>query len=322
MRALSILGGLIGAALAASSAMGQVVNGPVTLIVPYPPGGAGTDNAARIVADKLKDQLGQPVIVENRPGAGTVIATDFVKRAAPDGRTLLLTTATFVVSPAVVNTPYDPVKDFTPISLFATPVVVIFANAKVPAKNIREMVALAKQQPGKLTYGSSGDGTSNHLGFELVKAKTGIDLLHVPYNGLAPSTRAVVAGEVDFGIDAIGSLKQHEDAGSIRILAVTNPKRSPTLPNLPAVAEDIPGYATAPWTGILGPAGMKPETVTGLSNAMQAVMKDPGVVERFTKVNWDVNNIGHKEFAEIVKADAAAWAEMAKLAKIEKKPVQ
>jgi tripartite-type tricarboxylate transporter receptor subunit TctC len=320
MKTLSVLGGLFAAAFAATSALAQIVSGPITLVVPYPPGGAGTDNAARIVAEKLKDLVGQPVVVENRPGAGTVIATDYVRRAAPDGRTLLLTTATFVVSSAIVNTPYDPVKDFTPISLFATPVVVIFANAKVPATNMKEMIALAKTQPGKLTYGSSGEGTSNHLGFELVKAKTGIDLLHVPYSGLAPSTRAVVAGEVNFGIDAVGSLKQHEQAGSIRILAVTNPKRSPTLPNLPAVAEDIPGYATAPWTGILGPAGMKPETVAGLSNAMNAVMKDPTVVERFTKVNWDVNNIGYKEFAEIVKTDAAAWAEMARLAKIEKKP--
>ena len=228
------------------------------MIVPYPPGGSA-DILARAIGAKVGEGLGQPVVIDNRPGAGTIIGTEATAKSAPDGYTFMLgTVSSHAINPALnPKLPFDPVKDFTPLSLVASIPFAMIVHPSVPAKSVQEFVALAKSKPGQLNYSSAGNGTSNHLAGELLKSMAGIDLVHVPYKGSAPALNDLIAGQVSLMFDLVLTAAPHIKSGAARGLAVTGAQRSAVLPDLPTVAESgLPGYEVSAWFGIFAPAGV------------------------------------------------------------------
>ena len=230
---------------------------PIRLMVPFPPGGS-TDIVARIVAQKLSERLGQPIVIENRGGAGGTLGTAVAAKAAPDGYTLAVaSTSTHVVAPGVyAKLDYDPVKDFAPVALMAVSPYLLVVNPSVPAKTLQELLALAKKQPGKLNYASAGIGSTTQLAMEMLKAASGTYMLHIPYNGNGPAGTAVMGGQVDALFGSLPALLPHAKSGRVRALAVGTPRRSPSLPDIPTVAElGYPGFDASLWLAIMAPAG-------------------------------------------------------------------
>jgi tripartite-type tricarboxylate transporter receptor subunit TctC len=249
---------------------------PVRIVVPYPPGGS-TDVLARIVGQKLSENWGVPVLIDNKPGADTQIGNSFVAAAAPDGYTLLMITTVFAISKGLYpSLPYDPARDFTPISPIASSPFYIVVGSTVPAADLRELVALAKQKPGSLNYSSSS--SANYLAGELMKKAAGIDVLNVRYKGSGPGVTAVASGEVTYTLDTLLTAKPLMDAGKVRALAVTGDKRAPQMPNLPTFAEaGVPGFDMVAWFGLGGPKGMSPDVVATINTAVQNALKSPEV---------------------------------------------
>ena len=257
-------------------------NKPVKLIVGFAPGGS-TDIVARLVAQKLGERLGQTVIVENRAGAGGTIGADVAAKAPPDGYTLTLgTTSTHAIAPgAYSKLPYNPVTDFTQISLVAITPYLLVVNPQVPARNLDEFIALAKRQPGKMNYASAGNGTATHLAMEMLKDAAKIDLVHIPYKGNAPADVAILGGEVQAVFGSMPALLQNTKANKVRPLAVGTATRSPALPEVPTVAEQgYPGFEAALWLGIMGPANMPSRVVDRLHKRDRCDRRDPGVQGR------------------------------------------
>ena len=270
------IGAGAGVLMSSSSARAQsdYPNRPVKLIVGFAPGGS-TDIVARIVAQKLSQQLGQTVIVENRAGAGGTIGADATAKSPPDGYTLTLgTTSTHAIAAgAYSKLPYNPVADFTPISLVAITPYLLVVNPQVPARNLNEFVALAKSQPGKLNYASAGNGTATHLAMEMLKDAAKVDLVHIPYKGNAPADTAILAGEVQAVFGSMPALLQNAKANKVRPLAVGTAVRSPALPDVPTVAElGYPGFEAALWLGIMGPANMPKPVVDRLHKEITAIV--------------------------------------------------
>ena len=235
---------------------------PIRLVCPFPPGGA-VDIASRAVAHELTQILGQPVTVDNRPGAGGNIGADIAAKSAPDGYTLLMTTSGIMaINPALYSKlPFDTIKDFAPVSMVVLLNNVLVVNPSLPVKSVKELIALAKARPGKLTYASSGNGTSIHLSAELFKSMTGVDMLHIPYKGSAPAITDLLGGQVDMMFDNIPSSLPQIKAGKLRALAVTGAKRSPLMPDVPTIAEaGVPGYDSYVWFGIVGPPARRPQS--------------------------------------------------------------
>ena len=260
-----------------SAAQAPYPNKPIRLVVGFAPGGS-TDIVARIVAQRLSERLGQPVVVDNRAGAGGTIGADSVAKAAPDGYTLTLgTTSTHAIAAgAYSKLPYDPVADFTQLSLVAITPYLLVVNPQVKANNLAEFVALAKGQPGKLNYASAGNGTATHLAMEMLKDAAGVDLLHVPYKGNAPADLAIVGGEVQAVFGSMPALLQNTKAGKVRPLAVGTLARSPALPQVPTVAESgYAGFEAALWLGIMGPANMPVAVVERLHRELVAIVAMP-----------------------------------------------
>lgn len=275
----TLLAGAIGLALAPgeSLAQGAYPNKPIRLIIGFAPGGS-TDIVGRIVAQRLGERLGQNVIVENKAGAGGTIGADQAAKAAPDGYTLTLgTTSTHAIAAgAYSKLPYDPVADFTQISLVAVTPYLLVVNPQVKANTLAEFVALSKSQPGKLNYASAGNGTATHLAMEMLKDAAGIDLLHVPYKGNAPADLAIVGGEVQAVFGSMPALLQNTKANKVRPLAVGTAMRSPALPDVPTVAElGYPGFEAALWLGVMGPANMPRPIVERLHKEIAAVVATP-----------------------------------------------
>jgi tripartite-type tricarboxylate transporter receptor subunit TctC len=313
VRGLGLAAALLAAALATSAARAQTYpTHPIKFVVPYPAGGAA-DILARVVGQKLADRLGQPVVIDNRPGAGTAIGTDLVAKAPPDGYTILMgTVSSHAINPALnTNVGYDPVKDFAPISLVASLPFILDVHPSVPATSVAELIALAKAQPGKLNFASAGNGTSNHLAGELIKQMAGVDIVHVPYRGSAPALSDVIAGQVTMMFDlTITSLPQIE-AKQVRALAITTPKRSQLAPDLPTVAESgLPGYAVDAWFGVFAPAGTPKPVVDRLNAETVAAMKLPDVRERLASQGAEPLTSTPGEFADYVKTEAAKWAKL------------
>ncbi len=263
---------------------------PLTLVVPYPPGGA-TDTVARIVAKGLAQRLGQNVIVDNKAGAGTAIGAGLVAQAAADGYTLLISSnTTFTVNPALKSKlPYDAQKSFESIGLIGSSPLVLLANPAVPAQSVKELVALAKSQAGKLSYGSFGGGTTSHLAGEMFKLEAGVDILHVPYKGSAPAMTDLIGGQValtfDTNVAALPMLK----AGKVKALAVTSAKRSPSLPQVPTVAESgYPGFEMVPWITIVAPRGLPPAVAQALGKALGDTVADAATRADLEKAGVDV----------------------------------
>ncbi|MBA4791019.1 MAG: tripartite tricarboxylate transporter substrate binding protein [Rhizobiales bacterium] len=291
---------------------------PITFVVGFAAGGA-LDSMARILAEKVSEELKVPVVVENKPGAGTMIATNAIAHAAPDGYSFLVAASGHTINPAVQkDIRYDPIKDFTPVTLVASLLHILVVKNDLPAENVAQLIALAKAKPGEITYASVGAGTSTHLEAELFAAMAGVKLTHIPYKGSAPALIDLTAGRVDMMFDAVASSLPLVRAGKIRALGVVSAERSPLVPDVPTIAESgLPGYEAMPWFGILGPAGLDPEIARKLNAAIQKVIAEPSFKERYAKIGGDVIGYGPEKFAAFIKADLQKWADIAKRANIQ-----
>ncbi|MEO8387132.1 MAG: tripartite tricarboxylate transporter substrate binding protein [Polaromonas sp.] len=281
---------------------------PIRMIVPFPAGGA-TDILARALSQKLGEKIGQTVVVENRPGAGGTIGADAASKAPPDGYTLLLaTSSTHSIGPAInPRIPYNAETDFTPIAYVASsPNVVLVPNSS-PAKTMREFVDHARKNPGRLNYASSGNGTIIHLTSEYFKAQSGTFILHIPYRGTALAMPDLISGKIDVLFDSFVTGMPHVKDGKLRALAVTSLKRTALAPDLPAVAETLPGFESVTWFGVYGPKGMPPELVAKANQALNAALADPDVKDRFARLGAEPTGGTPPAFAAMVKADTAKW---------------
>lgn len=285
---------------------------PIRLLVPFTPGG-GTDILARIIAQKMSEGLGQQVIVDNRPGGNTVIATEAVVRSPPDGYTLILQTNNLSANPTLYGSKltFDTIKDLAPVSLVAGNPHVLVVNSAVPAKNLQEYIALAKAKPGTVSFASAGSGTVNHLCGELLKTLAGIDILHVPYKGSGSVMPDLLSGQVSSLFAAMPNVRGHIQEGRLRALAVTTPKRFRGLPDVPTVAEQgYPGYDFSSWFGVLAPAGTPPAIISRLHAEIVKALKDPGVQDKLE--NYVIFGSTPDEFAAFIKADIEKTAKIIK----------
>lgn len=285
---------------------------PVRVIVPFPPAGA-VDILARVVGQKLGDKWKQSVVVENRPGGGTVLGSDLVAKSAPDGYTLLLAVTAHAVNATLVDKlPFDPVKDFAPITLAATAPNILIVHPSVPANSVAELIAYARANPGKLNFGSPGSGTAMHLSGEMFKAAAGINVVHVPYKGTQPVLNALLAGEVSYTFDAGVSLA-HVKAGKLRAFAVTSARRAAIAPELPTLAEaGLPGFEAQSWYGFLAPAGTPVAVVELLSRDINEALRDPEVRSRIATAALEPVGTTPAEFEQYLKADIVRWGRVVK----------
>lgn len=286
---------------------------PVTLIVPQAAGGAN-DAIARVVAQKLTEQTGQSFIVENRPGAGGNVGTAAAAKARPDGYTLMLTAdSAMVINPSLYkNTGFDPLKDFEPVGPVATAGYVLVANSNFPAKNVSELVALAKQQPGKINIGSAGNGTLNHLIGEMLSRQTGIELVHVPYKGAAAAVTDLIGGQVQVSVQSLPSSIAHIRAGKIKVLGVVNLKRVPALPDAPTIGETVTGFGATPWYGVFAPAGTPKAVVQQLNAEINKALDSKDVQEKLAGVGTEPYQGSPEKLAAIVREDLPRWARIVK----------
>jgi tripartite-type tricarboxylate transporter receptor subunit TctC len=288
--------------VAAGAAHAQAYpNRPIRMLVPFTPGG-GTDILARIVSGKMSESLGQQIVVENRPGANTIVATEAMVRSAPDGYTVLMQTNNFASNATLYagKLSYDTRKDVAPVSLVAGNPHVLVVNPKVPAKDLKEFIALAKSKPGHLTFASAGSGTVNHLSGELLKMLSGIDLLHVPYKGSGSVMPDLLGGQVQSLFAAMPTVTGHIREGKLRAIAVTTPKRFRGLPDVPTIAElGYPGYDFSSWFGILAPAGTPKAAVERLHAEVVKALKDPGVQDRLR--DYEIFGSSPEEFSAFIR---------------------
>lgn len=300
----------------ASSALAQAwPSKPIRLVVSQPPGGT-MDIVSRQVAEKLGEALGQPVVVENKPGANGIIAAQSVARAPADGYTLIMGTgATHTINPYLYpKVGYDPVKDFTPIANLVSAPNVISVNARVPATSLKELIAAAKARPGQLNYASPGVGATGQLTMELLKSTAGISITHIPYPGIAASVQDTIAGRTEIVALPPTALLAHFKSQTLRPLAVTSPRRSALLPDVPTVAESgFTGFEGVAWFGILAQANVPPEVVKRLQQGLQQVMAAPALRERFAAQGLEVTYAEGAAFAEYLRQDAARWQHVIKV---------
>jgi len=288
-------------------------NRPVRMVVPLSAGGFA-DVPARIIAPRLSEALGQSVFVENKPGAGATIGTDFVAKAKPDGYTLLFTGTPHVISPALYkNLPYDPLKDFASVMLVAAGPYVLVVNPQLPVKSVQELIALAKTQPGKIDYASSGNGSAQHLVSAMFASMAGIDLSHVPYKGSGPAMQDLISGQVKVSFAGIPNVMPSLRSGKLRALAVSTPKRSPDLPDVPTVAEaGVPGYDATLWLALLAPAGTPGEIVQKLYTEATRMLRESEVQKAIAATGVEVNIIGPQELSAFLQAEADKWGKVAR----------
>jgi len=284
---------------------------PLRLILPFPPGG-GTDILGRLIAERLSASLGQPVVVENRGGAGGNVGAEAAAHSAPDGYTIVLVAPSLAISKTLYSKlNYDPVKDFAPISLVATVPNVMITNPAVEAKNLQEFIELARSRPGAMNYGSGGAGTSNHLAGELFNIVTGTKLVHVPYKGVNLAMQGVLAGEIQLVFIGIPAALPHIKAGKLRALALVAPQRSPALPEVPTVAEaGLKDFEVTTWYGILAPAGTPRPIVSRLNAELVKIMHTPDVKERLAGMATDPLTSTPEEFAAYLKQEIAKWGDV------------
>jgi len=290
---------------------------PIRLIVPQSAGGS-TDLIARIVAQKMSDALGQTVVVDNRPGAGSLNGTELVAMAAPDGHTLLTVAASFTINPALhKKLPFDPVRDFSPVSQLATLPHILIVHPSVPVKSVKELIALAKSKPGELNYASSGIATSTHMAAELFLYMTGTRMVHVPYKGGAPSIIAMLAGQCQVNFAAISTAIPHVRSGKMRALAVTSDKRSAGAPEFPTVAEaGVPGYSHSSWVGMLAPAKTPQPIIARLHSEAVKAAQSAEVKTVLLRDGLEATGTTPGEYAAIIKTEVAKWLKVATAAGI------
>lgn len=286
---------------------------PVRLVTPFPPGG-GTDILARALAPRMSESLGGSVIVENRAGAGGLVGIEAVARAAPDGYTLLLVSGSLTIIPSLFpNVRYDPVKDFTPVTLATRQPYIAVVHPSLPAKNIRELIALARARPGQVTYASAGSGGAGHLGMELLKTMVKVNIVHIPYKGSGPALIDVLGGHVSLMFASAPSAMPHIKTGRLRALAMTGSQQSAAVPGVPTIAESgLPGFETYGWYGVLAPAGTAPPVIARVHGAIIKAMAAPEVMERIVADGSEAVAGTPEQFADYIKRDIPKWAKVIK----------
>jgi tripartite-type tricarboxylate transporter receptor subunit TctC len=316
-RMLTVAAGLLSLTPAPSVAQNWPQSQTIRMIVPFPAGG-GTDVVARIVAKYLSVRLQQTIIVENRGGANGQIGLQTLKQSAPDGYTIAMTSDTpMTVNPWIYkNIPYDPMRDFIPVISTIRLPSMLAVHPSVPVHNVAELIALAKAKPGTISYASAGVGNFSHLEAELFSLAAGVKLLHVPYKGTGPSAMGMIGGEVQIGFNNVSTLLPHVTSGKLVALAVAEPQRMPDLPNIPTIAETLPGFDMAPWVGIIVPAGTPKAIVDRLAKETLAVMNDPAVVKQFADQQLTVMTLEQDRFADLIRKDLEKWGKVVKTADI------
>jgi tripartite-type tricarboxylate transporter receptor subunit TctC len=281
---------------------------PVKIVVPYTPGG-GADILARTLAAALAPKIGQPVIVENRPGANTISGTEYVANAPPDGHTLQLLTASFSINPSFYKLPYDSIKGFTPVALIALVPLLLVTNPAVPVNSVNDLIALAQAKPGQLTFASYGSGSPAHLAGELFKSMTGVDMLHIPYKGSSPALADIVAGHVSLSFSSMSPAVPLVKSGRLKAIAVSTSKRVPAMKDIPTIAESgVPGYEVIAWNGIAAPAGTPKDVVAILNKAIVEVVATPEFRDRISAQGFEPESSTPDEFGELIQRDIIKWA--------------
>ena len=296
-------------AFAAPAALAQKFpDKPIRFIVPFPPGG-GNDILARAIAPKMGEFLGQPVVIDNRAGAGGNIGTDLAAKSAPDGYTIVIASNQVTINPWLyAKLPFDIEKDFVAVAQAASVPMVLAVHPSVPANTLKEFIALAKASPGKFNHGTPGNGTPQHIAFEVFNHAAGVQVTHIAYKGTGPAIADLIGGQVQSAIGTMASLEQHVKAGKLRALGVTTPKRSPAMPNVPTVAEaGLPGFEVPLWYSILAPAGTPKEIVARLSSEVARALAVPETRERLTAQGFDVNYLNPEQMSELIRNDIARW---------------
>lgn len=307
-----ITAGMLLAALVAGAFAQDYPNRPVRLIVPFPPGGSN-DVVGRLVAMQLSTQLGQQVFVDNRGGAGGVIGTEACATATPDGYTLCIVSIAHAVNPALHKLNYDPIKSFTPISIFATGPNVLAINPTLSVNSVKELVALAKQKPGELNYASAGVGSFQHLGGELFKLTAGVNIVHVPYKGGGPAMQDVISGHVKIMFSSLIQTTPFIKSGQLKALGTGGAKRTAVLPDVPTISEaGVPGYVADNWWGLAAPAGLPEALVEKLFAASQAALKSPELLAAFEREGAAPVTMTTAEFGEYIKGEIAKWGQVVK----------
>ena len=287
-------------------------NKPVRFLVTYPPGG-GNDLIARMIGLKLSERLGQPFLVENRSGAGGTIGTGVAAAAAPDGYTIVLVSTPFAMSQALyANLTWDPVKSLAPITLIGSSPNMLVVHPSVPAKSVAELLQLARAKPGQLNIGSLGSGTTQYLAGEVLKMMGKVDMVQIPYKGSAPAMQDLIAGQVQVMFNAMPSTLPHVKSGRLRALAITARERSPLTPDLPTVAETLPGYEITTWFGILAPAGTPAQIVNKLNHEIVMILQLPEIRSRLADMGVDVSGSTPDAFATHIKTELVKWADIIK----------
>ena len=292
----------------------QFPSRPIRLVVGFPPGG-GVDINARLLAPRLAEYLGQQLIVENKPGAGTNIANEFVARSPADGYTLLINTAALAINMSLYrNLPFDALRDFAPVSVFSESPNVLVVPAKLQVASVKELIAMARKSPGKLNYSSAGIGTTQHLAAELLKLRTRTFMVHIPYKGSAPSLTALMAAEVDFSFANIPAIHAHVKSGRLRPLAIAAPRRDPQLPEVPTMKEaGIDGVEVAVWYGVLAPAATPRDIVAKLADAIARAARSPDTSQRLQDLGAEPVGNTPEEFGKLLREELVRWAEVVKV---------
>lgn len=304
--------GVVASATLAQAPPANYPSKPIRLVVTFPAGGS-SDAAARLVAPKLSERLGQPVIVDNKPGAGGGIGLDLVAKSPADGYTIVLASAGgLTANPSLYkNLPYSPAKDFAPITLFGTSPFVLVATSQLTANSAKEVIALARKEPGKLTYASGGNGTAMHLSGELLKSMTNTNMTHVPYRGSAPALLAVMAGDTSLAIADIATIQPQLKSGRMKVIGVLGKDRSSLAPAMPTLAESgIPGYESNGWFAVLAPAGTPAAIVARLNAELTAVLRSPEIHERFAAAGLEPLTSSPEELAQLMKAETLKWGKV------------
>jgi len=318
MRIRALFAGIVLSFFAMGAAAQIYPSRPVRMIVPFASGG-GSDTVARVISQALSASLGQGFVVENRTGAGGAIGADAVAKSAPDGYTLLLGSTSEIVHLVNVSTkvPYDPIKDFAPVGLVGSVPMALTVSEALPVSSVQDLVKLAKAQPGKLSFGSGGTGTTTHLAVELFAATMGIKMTHVPYKGSGAIIPDLLNGNLQLGMPLLPAILPQASSGKVKILAVSTARRAPSLPNTPTLQEaGVKGYDTTLWTGILAPAGTPREIVMKLNAAIVKALHDPAVKERFLSDGAETVGGTPEEFAALIGAELKKWGRVIKEAHI------
>lgn len=310
---------LAGIAYLATSASSEVLaqagpaspTRPVTIVAAFPPGGT-VDLLARMMAPKLGELWSQPVVVENRAGASGIVGSQTVASAAPDGHTLMVIPITHVTNASLHRSlPFDPLKDFTPITLLAAQPIMLVANNAQPIRTVQDLITLAREKPGRLNCGSGGNGTSQHLACELFKSMAGVDITHVPYRGNAAAMTDVISGQIELLFDQMATAVPHVRDGRVRAIAVTTAQRSPAMPEIPTVAESgIPGYETTAWFGLVGPARMPQSLVGRIQQDVAKVLAQPDISERLSAQGLTLVANTPEQFGEFLGSELTKWADV------------